>query len=361
MPRELNHDRRRFLASAAATVAGLELNMFGSTKPLLPGLRAIANSPLSALRSATAWLNSPPLTTDSLRGKVVLVNFCTYTCINWLRSLPYVRAWAAKYRNQGLVVIAAHTPEFAFEKDLDNVRRAVKELQIDYPVAVDNDYAIWRGFENQYWPASYFIDAKGELRDRQFGEGGYDGAERTIQRLLRAAGSKDVDREMVTVEGRGIEAAADWRSLSSPENYLGSDRTEGFAATRGAATGKGHVYSLATRLRLNQWALAGDWTAGRQSVALNQPNGRIVYQFHARDLHLVLGPVTKGSAVRFRIRIDGQPPGMAHGGDIDEQGQGQVTQQRLYQLIRQPRPIDDPQLEIEFLDAGVEAFAFTFG
>jgi hypothetical protein len=360
MGREINQNRRRFLASAAATIGGLELSMFGLTKSLFGGKPPL-DSPLVALGRATAWVNSASLTANDLRGKTVVVNFCTYTCINWLRSLPYVRAWAEKYRDQGLVVIGAHTPEFGFEKDLDNVRRACNDLRVEYPVAVDNDYAIWNGFENQYWPALYFLDAKGALRDRHFGEGGYDEAERTIQRLLVEAGAKDVKRGRVKLEPQGIEAPADWRSLASPENYLGSDRTEGFVTGRGRATARGHEYAAPTRLQSNEWALTGDWSVGRQAVALNQPGGRILSRFHARDLHLVMAPATRGASVRFRVRIDGQAPDLGHGGDVDVLGEGHAREQRLYQLIRQTRPITERLFEIEFLDAGIEAYAFTFG
>jgi len=347
----VNQGRRRFLATAAATIAGLELAMNGSTKSLLQAMGLTTDSPLSALRNATTWLNSPPLTAEGLRGKVVAVDFWTYTCINWLRTLPYVRAWSEQYRDAGLVVIGVHTPEFGFEHDLDNVRRAAKEMRVDYPVAVDNDYAIWRGFDNNYWPALYLIDAKGAIRGRQFGEGGYEEAERTIQKLLVEAGA-GIGRETVTVRGQGFEAAADWDSLRSPENYLGSGRTENFAGRSDAAS---------TQLRLNQWALSGDWTVETGAILLKQANGRIAYRFHARDLHLVMGPAARGASVRFRVLIDGQPAGAAHGVDVDEHGNGTTTAQRLYQLIRQPQPIVDRLFEIEFLDAGVEAFAFTFG
>jgi len=311
---------------------------------------------------ATAWLNSQPLTAENLRGKVVLVDFWTYTCINWLRTLPYVRAWAEKYKDRGLVVIGVHSPEFEFEQDLDNVRRAVKDMRIDYPVAVDSGHAVWRAFNNQYWPALYFIDAKGRIRHHQFGEGEYAHAEMIIQQLLAEAGATGIDRQLVAIEPHGAEVAADWGSLKSPENYLGYERTENFASPGGAGMGKRHrVYDAPARLDLNQWALSGDWTVGRQAIVLNKANGRIAYRFHARDLHLVMGPAVRGTAVRFRVLIDGKPPGAAHGIDLDEQGIGTVTEQRLYQLIRQPKPVTDRQFEIEFLDPGVAAFAFTFG
>ena len=331
--------------------------------PLLHGIPIIRphQAALTSLERANEWLNSPPLTAQDLRGKVVVVQFWTYTCINWLRTLPYVRAWAEKYRNQGLAVIGVHAPEFAFEKDLNNVRRAVKDMRIDYPVAVDSEHVIWRAFENQYWPALYFIDAQGRLRHHHFGEGAYEQSEMMIQQLLAETGAGEIDRELVSVDARGIEAAADWRSLRTPENYLGFERTEGFASPGGATRDKPRMYELPARLRLNDWALSGDWTVKSGAAALNRPNGVIAYRFHARDAHLVMGPAAPGTSVRFRVLIDGQPPGAAHGLDLDEQGYGTVTEQRLYQLIRQPKPIVDRQFEIEFLGAGVEAFAFTFG
>jgi thiol-disulfide isomerase/thioredoxin len=316
---------------------------------------------LASLERANEWLNSPPLTAAELRGKVVLVDFWTYTCINWLRTLPYIRAWAEKYRNQGLVVIGVHSPEFAFEKDPNNVRRAVKDMRIDYPVAVDSEHVIWRAFRNQYWPALYFVDAQGRVRHHYFGEGSYPQSEMIIQELLAEAGATGIDREPVSVDGRGFEAAADWTSLKSPENYVGFARTENFASPGGAMLDKPRAYAFPARLRLNEWALSGDWTVTNQAIALNKPNGVIAYRFHARDLHLVMGPATPGTPVRFRVLIEGQPPGAAHGLDVDEHGYGTVTEQRLYQLIRQPKPIVDRQFEIEFLGPGVEAFAFTFG
>ena len=316
---------------------------------------------LPSLGGATGWLNSQPLTTAGLRGKVVLIDFWTYTCINWLRQLPYVRAWAEKYKDHGLVVIGVHTPEFAFERDLDNVRRAAKDMRVDYPVAIDNDYAIWTAFNNSYWPALYFVDAQGHIRHHQFGEGAYEESEMILQQLLEEAGNGGIGHDLVSVDARGVEAAADWDSLRSPEIYLGYERTENFASPGGAVLDKRRVYDAPARLRLNHWALSGDWTLEQDSVVLNEANGRIAYQFHARDLHLVMGPAARGTSVRFRVLIDGQPPGDAHGTDVDDQGNGTVSEQRLYQLIRQPEPITDRQFEIEFLDSGVEAYAFTFG
>ena len=313
------------------------------------------------LSGATGWLNSQPLTAADLRGKVVLVDVWTYTCINWLRSLPYVRKWAEKYKDQGLMVIGVHTPEFRFEKDVDNVRRAVKDRKIDFPVAIDNDYAIWRAFDNHYWPALYVIDAQGRIRHHQFGEGGYESSERIIQQLLGEAGFSGIGDQLAAVDARGVEAEADWAHLKSPENYLGHERTENFVSPGGAVVDKGRVYAAPARVKLNDWALSGDWTVKKDAVVLNKANGRIAYRFHARDLHLVMGPAVRGASVRFRVLIDGQPPGAAHGIDVDDQGNGTVSEQRLYQLIRQPSPIADRQFEIEFLDPGVEAFAFTFG
>ena len=304
---------------------------------------------LASLERADEWLNSPPLTPAALRGKVVLIDFWTYTCINWRRTLPYVRAWAEKYKDQGLVVVGVHAPEFSFEKNLSNVRWAVKDLGIDYPVAVDNDHAIWRAFRNQYWPALYFIDAQGRVRHHHFGEGEYEQSEMIIQALLREAGASSVSREPVKVDARGLDVAADWGNLKSPENYVGFARTENFASPGGAALDKPRMYELPARLRLNEWALSGDWTVKKEAAVLNKAGGRITYRFHARDLHLVMGPAAPGTSVKFRVLIDGQPPGAAHGVDVDEQGNGTVTEQRLYQLIRQPKPIADRQFEIEFL------------
>jgi thiol-disulfide isomerase/thioredoxin len=369
---------KKLLATAVLAIAvGVPLSGFvgdismsqpttstGIRVPFLHGFfntQTADQSELASLERATEWLNSPPLTASNLRGKVVLVDFWTYTCINWLRTLPYVRAWHEKYRGQGLVVIGVHAPEFSFEKKPSNVRFAVKDMRVDYPVAVDNEHVIWRGFRNNYWPALYFVDAQGRVRHQHFGEGAYDQSEMMIQQLLREAGASDVSMEPVLVDGRGLEAAADWGSLRSGENYVGYERTQNFASPGGAVLDKARMYELPARLRLNEWALSGDWTVRNEATALNKANGRIAYRFHARDLHLVMGPKTPGTPVRFRVLIDGQPPGGAHGSDVDEQGNGTASQQRLYQLIRQPKPITDRQFEIEFLDADVEAFAFTFG
>ena len=356
------------LAAPAASFAEdtnvLQPSISGVRVPFLHGLsfeRPAGETELASLERANEWLNSSPLTSSALRGKVVLIDFWTYTCINWLRTAPYVRAWAEKYKDQGLVVIGVHAPEFSFEKSITNVRWAVKEMRIDHAVAVDNEHAIWRAFKNNYWPALYFIDAQGRMRHHHFGEGSYEQSEMVIQTLLAEAGNHGLDRESVSVAGRGIEAAADWRSLRSAENYVGHDRTQNFASPAGAVLDKPRTYQLPPMLRLNEWGLSGDWTVKREAAVLNKPNGGIAYRFHARDLHLVMGPAAPGASVKFRVLIDGRPPGPAHGVDVDEQGNGTVTEQRLYQLIRQPKPVADRQFEIEFLDPGVEAFAFTFG
>lgn len=316
---------------------------------------------LPSLAGATLWLNSEPLTPAGLRGRVVLVDFSTYTCINWLRTLPHVRAWAEKYKDQGLVVINVQTPEFEFEKNVDNVRRASKEMGVVYPTAIDNDYAIWNAFDNHYWPALYIVDAKGRIRHHQFGEGDYERSEAIIKQLLAEAGKKGIGPELAPIHETGVEVGADWSTLESPETYVGYDRAEKFSSPGGLVSGKPHSYSAPSQLELNHWALAGGWTVGRQGTVSNEANGRIVFRFHARDLHLVMGPAATGASVRFRVRIDGAPPGGSHGVDVDAQGNGTLTEQRLYQLIRQSTPIADRQFEIEFLDPGAEAFVFTFG
>jgi thiol-disulfide isomerase/thioredoxin len=316
---------------------------------------------LPSFDGASTWLNSPPLTPAGLRGQVVLVDFWTYTCINWLRTLPYIRAWAEKYRDHGVVAIGVHTPEFPFEQDLKNVRRAATDMRVAYPIAVDSDYAVWSAFNNHYWPALYIVDAQGQIRHHHFGEGAYDQAETVIQHLLAEAGRDGFDPTLVSVDARGLEAPVDWSSVASPETYLGYERAENFASPGGAVLAQPRVYTTPARLRLNQWALAGEWTIEPQAAVLHQANGRIAYRFHARDLHLVLAPDAHGTPVRFRVLLDGQAPGAAHGLDVDEQGHGTVTEPRLYQLIRQPQPIAERQFEIAFLDAGVEAYVFTFG
>jgi thiol-disulfide isomerase/thioredoxin len=316
---------------------------------------------LPSFDGATGWLNSPALTPASLRGKVVLAGFWTYTCINWLRQLPYIRAWAEKYSGHGLVVIGIHTPEFPFERDAGNVRRAVQDMNIGYPVALDSDYAVWDAFGNHYWPALYFADAQGRIRHHHFGEGEYRQSEMVIQQLLAEAGADGINLEPVTVDARGIEAPADWASLRSPENYVGYERTENFASPGGAVFGQRHPYTAPAELGLNHWALSGDWTMGEQATTLDGAGGQIGYRFHARDLHLVMGPAAPGTPLPFRVLLDGQPPGEDHGTDTDEQGQGTLTDQRLHQLIRQRGPITDRTFHITFPDPGVQAYSFTFG
>ena len=315
---------------------------------------------MPSLSGAVAWLNSPPLTVEALKGKVVLVDFWTYSCINCLRAIPYVRAWAEKYKDQGLVMIGVHAPEFAFEKNIDNVKKAVSDLKIGYPVAIDNDYAIWRAFSNQYWPAHYFIDAEGRIRHHHFGEGDYEGSERAIRQLLGEAGKTNLSAGVVAVNASGAEAAADMKDVQSQETYIGYDRAENFVSPGGSVHDFSHVYVMGM-LRLNEWGLAGKWTIGGEHAVLDQKDGSIVYRFHARDLHLVLGPGPDGKPVRFRVAIDGAPPGTSHGTDVDADGQGVVTGQRLYQLVRQSGVITDHTFEIRFLDPGVQAYAFTFG
>ena len=305
-------------------------------------------SELASLSSATEWINSPPLSAEGLEGKVVLVQFWTYSCVNWIRTIPYVRAWAQKYHDKGLVVIGVHAPEFDFERQIANARWGAENFGVDYPVAVDNDFAIWRGFDNQYWPALYLIDGRGRIRYRHFGEGDYEQSERVIQKLLVEAGAHGVGQDLASVTPHGFEVAAEWRNVKSPETYLGSEQSE-------------NRVSSATSLRLNQWSFNRDWAVQRQAAVLKQTNGRIAYRFHARDVNLVMAPGARGKPVRFRVLIDGHPPGAAHGIDVDEQGNGTVTEPRMYQLIRQAGSISDRQFEIQFLDLGVEVFVFTFG
>jgi len=313
------------------------------------------------LAGATDWLNSPPLTGSDLRGRVVLINFWTYTCINWLRQLPYVRAWEHAYGPSGLIVIGVHSPEFSFEHDVDRVRRAVHTMAIDFPVAIDNHFAVWRSFHNHYWPAVYLVDADGRLRHHSFGEGGYEETEGVLRQLLLEAGAGDLGPEQVPVEGQGVEAAADWDTLRSAETYLGADRTFGFASSQGIVPGTAHDYSAPARLRLGQWALSGSWTIGREYATSHDGGGRLACRFHARDLHLVMGPGGGGSAIPFRVLLDGEQPGADHGIDVNLSGRGTVREPRLHQLLRRRGPVDTGTVEIEFLDPDVEVYAFTFG
>jgi len=308
-----------------------------------------------SLAGATGWLNSQPLTPAELTGKVVLVDFWTFTCINWLRTAPYVRAWSRAYRDDGLVVIGVHTPEFSFEHEIDRVRPATEERGIDYPVALDNDYAVWNAFENHYWPALYFLDADGIIRDRHFGEGRYEQSERVIQRLL------GVEREPVPVEGLGVEAEADWDHLGTPESYLGYVRAEHFASPDGAAFDERRAYELPALLPLNHWALAGEWTIGREKVVLEQAGGSIAFRFHARDAHLVLSAGTGREPIPFRVLLDGEAPGASHGVDVDEQGNGLLGDGRLYQLVRQHDAVRERTIQITLHEPGAEGYVFTFG
>jgi thiol-disulfide isomerase/thioredoxin len=297
---------------------------------------------LAGFDGATGWINSEPLSAEGLRGKVVLVDFWTYTCINWLRTLGYVRAWAEKYADHGLVVVGVHTPEFPFERDVDNVREAARERRVGYPISLDPDYAVWRAFANHYWPAVYIADAEGRIRHHQFGEGMYDECERVLQSLL------GIEDGLVSPALEGFEVQADWVNLESPETYLGYEQAQNFDEEP-------------RWLRLNHWTLSGDWTIGRRAVVLNQADGRIAFRFHARDVNLVMGPPARGETVPFRVLVEGEPPGDAHGLDVDDQGRGTLAQQRLYQLIREPGPITDRTFEIAFEAAGAEAYCFTFG
>jgi thiol-disulfide isomerase/thioredoxin len=305
---------------------------------------------LPGFDGATSWLNSPPLTPEELRGKVVLVDFWTYTCINWLRTLGYVRAWAEKYEDQGLVVVGVHTPEFPFERDIDNVRRAVADMNVKYPVALDPDYGVWQAFSNHYWPAVYVADTEGRIRYHHYGEGAYDECERVIQKLLRVAAGKDIADDLVSPELEGFEVQADWDNLGSPETYLGSEQASNFA--RGVPV---------DGLRLNHWTLVGDWAVERRASMLNGADGSLAFRFHARDVNLVMGPPARDSYVPFRVAVDGTPPGDGHGFDVDEGGRGAVIEQRLYQLVREPGGIADRTFEITFGAAGAEVYCLTFG
>ncbi|HEY3596265.1 MAG TPA: cytochrome c biogenesis protein DipZ [Paraburkholderia sp.] len=355
-PATAGNKQQAALAAPAAAASGLAM------QAAAPGGAAAlpVEGMLPPLDGAVQWLNSPPLTAAGLRGKVVLVDFWTYSCINCLRTLPYVEAWADKYRAAGLVVIGVHTPEFAFEKDVSNVRRAVTDLKIDYPVAIDDNYTIWRAFNNQYWPADYLIDAQGRIRDHHFGEGDYAASEQAIRQLLTEAGARNLTAGLVQDNGKGAEAAPAMADVQSPETYVGYDRAHNFASPGDPVLDKPHRYTIGG-LGLNEWALDGSWTLGAEHTDLDQAGGALAYRFHARDLHLVLGPATDGRPVRFRVTIDGMAPGANHGADTDANGDGTVTSQRLYQLIRQGGTIADHTFKIRFLDPGVRAYAFTFG
>ena len=358
MDTPINHPRRALLGSAALLIAGW------------PERRSIAQAPwnlfasqrtMPELGGAVAWLNSQPLRREDLSGKVVLVQFWTFTCVNWLRTLPYVNAWASKYKDAGLVVIGVHTPEFSFEREVANVRQATGQLQIGYPVAVDSEWAIWNAFRNGAWPALYLADAKGAVRHRHDGEGDYDRTEQSIQRLLSDAGAKAVPTGLVRVEGKGIQAAADWANLGSPETYTGHQKAERFKSPGGMVADRRHAYQLPRGLADNAWASSGEWTFGSEAARSEGPNGRIAYRFRARDVNLVMGAMQPEKPLPFRIRIDGQPPGASHGSDIDAAGRGLLAERRLYQLVRQTRTGGARDFEIEFVEPGAEVYAFTFG
>jgi thiol-disulfide isomerase/thioredoxin len=319
-----------------------------------------AETRLPGFDGATGWLNSEPLTPEGLRGKVVLVDFWTYTCINWLRTLGYVRAWHEKYEDEGLVIIGVHTPEFPFEHDADNVRWAVEYQRVEYPIALDPDYAVWRAFANNYWPAVYIADAEGRIRHMHFGEGGYEECEMMVQMLLREADREGVPEDLVSVADEGFEAQADWQSLGSPETYVGYEQGQNFASADVAEFDEPQDFGVPDRLERNQWALSGNWTLGPGKSVTNEVDGRLVFRFHARDVNLVMGPPASG-AVQFRVLVDGEPPGEARGLDVDEEGNGTLDRPRLYQLIRERGSITDRTFEITFLAPGAEAYCFTFG
>jgi thiol-disulfide isomerase/thioredoxin len=358
-------DRKPDSASGASTM---------SDPPGKPGLiRSIAHrlagepiplpveGRLASFDGATGWLNSEPLTPEGLQGRVVLVDFWTYTCVNWLRTLPYLRAWATKYADAGLTIVGVHTPEFGFERNLDNVIAHLRTLRVEFPIAIDSDYGVWRAFSNHFWPAVYIADGQGRIRYHHFGEGEYAMTEMVIQQLLLDAGAQEIDQDLVEVEPRGLEVAADWRTLQTPETYVGYGQSSGFASERDATFDRPHAYAAAERLPLNYWDLSGDWTVARHAAVANKPGGRIAFQFHARDVNLVMGPASRGASIPFRVFLDGQLAGDAHGTDVASDGSGTVSDQRTYQLIRQPGLIGERRFEIEFLDAGVEAYCFTFG
>lgn len=356
-------DGRDFLGAILHGASGTSLQT-SERDGVSQGLTLEADAPptgvLTAFDTATEWLNSPPLTASALRGHVVLVQFWTYTCINWLRTLPYVRAWYERYGAKELTVIGVHTPEFGFERDVYNVSRAAKDLGVPYPIVIDSDYAIWTAFENHYWPALYFVGANGHVRGHHFGEDDYERSERMIQWLLTEAGVVDVGDELVSVDPAGIEASADWQNLRTPETYVGYERTANFASRVDPAGGRSG-YTAPERLRLNEWAISGDWTVGREAAVLNESGGRIAFRFHARDLHLVMAPPASGASVPFQVLLDGHPAGADHGTDVNEHGDGAVTEPRLYQLVRQREDVRERKFEIEFEDPGVELYAFTFG
>ena len=363
-PREMNPTLLLIAVLLATPVAASTRTPNQGGTPVKPAATSAAPLPIEGAMPALGkgeWINSPPLSPADLRGKVVLVNIWNYSCINWIRQVPYVRAWAQAYRDRGLVVIGVNSPEFGFEHDVGNVRRAAKAMGVTYPIVMDNDHAVWRAFENEAWPALYYVDAKGRIRGHYYGEGAYEESQAILQQLLAEAGHANAAQARPSVEPRPVEVAADWQSLRSPETYVGYERAEHFESPGGLVRDKRHVYTAPARLGLNHWALAGDWTIGRQPTVLNVVGGKLVLRFHARDLHLVMGPSTSSAPVRFRVTLDGREPGSDHGIDVAADGSGTVTEPRMYQLIRQSGSIQDHTFEIEFLDAGVETFSFTFG
>ena len=350
-------------ARDSATLHEPRVGLFRSIAHRLAGDREVLpdEGRLPSFDRATGWLNSEPLTPSGLRGRVVLVDFWTYTCVNWLRTLPYLKAWAAKYEDAGLTIVGVHTPEFGFERDLRNVVPQSANLGVRYPIAVDSDYGVWDEFANHYWPAVYIADADGRLRYHHFGEGEYARTEMVIQQLLVDAGARDLDMDLVMVEPQGLEVAADWRSLQSPETYLGYGQSNGFVSEQSAYYDRPHPYEGTTRLRTNTWDLSGDWTLARHAAVLNEPGGRISFGFHARDVNLVMGPSTAGAAIPFRVSLDGASVEDVHGTGVGADGRGVVEDQNTCQLIRQSERVTDRVFEIEFLEAGVEAYCFTFG
>jgi len=356
----LNRLHARPLSGASSELASKDMVIAAADtkKPFRSDLPVEGDAP--SLDGAVEWLNSKPLTSEQLRGKVVLVDFWTYSCINCIRTIPYVRAWAEKYADQGLVVIGVHAPEFAFEKKIDNVKSAIDDFKIGYPVAIDNDYKIWRAFQNSYWPAAYLIDAKGQIRYHHFGEGNYDRTEKAIQDLLREAGGQTTASAPVAPDAKGVEASPDLRNIRSGETYLGYEQAANFASPEGLQADLAQNYTIGEP-GLNEWGLSGAWIVGPDQATLDQPGGGITYRFSARDLHLVLGPGAGGKPIRFQVKIDGKAPGPDHGADIDADGHGTVTATRLYQLVRQSGTVAARNFEISFLDPGVQAYAFTFG
>ena len=336
------------------------MSFFGASRH--PGATPLpVEGRLPGFDSAAGWVNSPPLTKDDLAGKVVLADFWTYTCINWLRTLAYVRAWYEMYRGLGLVVVGVHTPEFWFEHNVDNVRWAAREMRVEYPVAIDSDYGVWRDFGNRYWPAVYIADAEGRIRYHHFGEGDYEECERAVQMLLREAGVEGVGDDLVSVAPEGFEVQADWANMKSPETYLGYEQARSFASPGGAVLDELHEYAVPESLSLNRWALGGEWTIGAGAAVSSRPGGRIAFRFHARDVNLVLRAREQGAWVPFEVRVGGAPPAGDAGGDVDAQGNGTLVQPRLYQLVRTHGPIAERTFEVKFGEGGVEAYVFTFG